>query len=183
MRISQQGLLAVLLISAGAMPATAQLVSGGGETFIAGGFGDPPQPLKSHFAFRIDRAADGTVSGNFDCLALAPTADTGAFTGQFTRNVMYVTGKITTLDLISDDTARFSGTATVTGIGAGPNLPFDCEVTPGPGVSGKPGVGVTAGDAGATMTLVVSGLTFNEVVTNGAIRINLPKERKGRRKK
>jgi hypothetical protein len=108
---------------------------------------------------------------------LAPTAESGAFNGDFTRNVMYVTGRITSLHALSKDAASFSGTARVTGIGAGVDLPFDCDVTAGPPASTKPGVGVTAGDAGATMKLVVSGLTFDEVVTNGAIRINLPKKK------
>lgn len=172
--------LAVFLAATG-MPARGQLVSGGGETFIAGGFGNPPKPLKSQFGFRIDRAEDGSISGTFDCLALAPESDSGAGSGQFTKNIMYVTGAITALDSLTKEAASFSGTATVTGIGAGANMPFTCKVTSGPPAqTGKSGVGVTAGTAGATMTLVVSGLTFNEVVTNGEIRINVPKDRKRR---
>jgi hypothetical protein len=176
------GGLAVSIILAARL-AGAQLVSGGGETMIAGGSGDPPQPLKTNFALRIDETPDGGVKGTFDCLALAPEAATGQGSGSFTHNVMYVTGKITELKSITKDSASFSGVATVTGIGAGAGLPFDCNVTSGPqpAASGKSGgVGVTGGGAGATMNLVVSGLTFDEVVTNGAIRINPPKRGKGK---
>ena len=179
MKIAHIGVTIAFILASCSGPLHAQLVSGGGETFIAGGFGDPPQPLKSNFAFRIDRADDGTVTGSFDCLALAPESEMGLASGQFTKNVMYVTGTITTLESLSTDAASFSGTATVTGIGAGKQLPFSCKVASGPAqAAGKSAVGVTAGTAGATMTLVVSGLTFNEVVTNGAIRISTPKNRK-----
>ena len=173
--------LGFLVVMLAAGPSAAQIVSGGGETMIAGGFGDPLQPLKTNFAFRIDETPDGGVKGTFDCLALAPETTNGAGSGSFTHNVMYVTGKITELKSITKDSASFSGVATVTGIGAGTELPFDCNVTSGPvpAASGKSGgVGVTAGGAGATMNLVVSGLTFDEVVTNGAIRINPPKRKK-----
>lgn len=182
MKVLLNAVIVACLVVALRIPAQAQLlVAGGGESLINGGFGDPPVPLKGHMAFRIDRLADGTISGSFDCIALAPTSDTGAFSGQFTKNIMYVTGKITSLDSFSKDAASFSGTSTVTGVGAGQNLPFTCEVTPGPGVSGKGAVGVTPGGAGATMVLTVSGLTFNEVLTSGGIHINVPKE-KGKKK-
>lgn len=168
---------AALLVITDAGLASAQLVSGGGEAIIAGGFGFPPVPLKNIFAFRIDRTPEGGVTGTFDCLALAPTTKNGPGSGEFTENIMYVTGKITSVTLHGGGAASFSGTATVTGVGAGLDLPFDCDVTQGPGgpSEGGGGVGVMPGGPGATMTLAVSGLVFNEVLTSGAIRVSSPR--------
>jgi hypothetical protein len=153
--------------------ARAQLVSGGGETIVTGGAGFPPVPVKTNFGFAIDTTPDGKVTGTFDCFALLPHRATGNKSGLFTDNFMYVTGQITSLEVLSDDKIVFGGKATVTGLGAGLDLPFDCDVSsgPDPGEGGQ-GVGITSGGPGATMTLRVSGLTFNEVLTAGAIRMD-----------
>jgi hypothetical protein len=168
---------AFLLLAA---PAGAQIISGGGETIVTGGSGGTPLvPVKTTFAFRIVKAGDN-VSGTFDCLALAPSAVSGPGSGAFTENIMYVTGKVTNVASVTKTGAVFSGTATVTGLGAGVNLPFNCAVQNGGGVATaiKPsGTGVTTGNAGAHMTLVVSGLTFDELIVSGGISIGPNKKK------
>jgi hypothetical protein len=175
-----RGLLRLLILLA-ATPAGAQLIAGGGESIVHGGTGgNSPIPVKTVFGFNIQKNGD-QVTGTFDCLALAPHAATGPGSGEFTDNVMYVTGTVTAVQAVDKTSATFSGTANVTGIGAGLNLPFNCEVKAAPAQTAvKPGgVGVTAGGAGAHMTLVVSGLTFDESITTGGISISpLPKKKK-----
>jgi len=67
---------------------------------------------------------------------------------------MYVTGEIASPE-IHGARAILKGTATVTGLGAGSHLPFTATVE--------------AGGPGVRLVLVVSGLTFDEVVVDGAI--------------
>lgn len=93
--------------------------------------------------------------GKFECLALAPSRKAGdPGSGSFDTNVMYVTGKILSAE-IQGRLATMKGIATVTGLDAGTNLPFTATAEPG--------------GPGARMVLVVSGLTFDEVVNEGAI--------------
>jgi hypothetical protein len=128
-------------------------VSGAGRTIIEGGTGGTmPQPVTTTVAFRAN--AHG---GDFECLALAPANTTGAGSGEFTVNVMYVTGKVTSVE-VDQRTAVLGGTATVTGLGAGQNMPFKAQVF--------------AGGPGATVTLEVSGLTFHEIVLEGQISVD-----------
>jgi hypothetical protein len=94
--------------------------------------------------------------GDFECLALAPAKATGAGSGEFTANVMYVTGKVTSTE-IAQGTATMRGTATVTGLGAGRDVPFIAVVA--------------AGGPGATIRLNVSGLTFHEILLEGQINV------------
>src|SRR5207248_2828400 len=62
--------------------------------------------------------------GRFECLALAPSALPGSpGSGNFDTNVMYVTGTITAVQ-INGSVAVLTGSATVTGLGAGSNVPF-----------------------------------------------------------
>ena len=70
---------------------------------------------------------------------------------------MYVTGKVTSVDADGQH-ASLRGTATVTGLGAGENVPFTARVT--------------AGGSGATVTLSVSGFTFREILVEGHIAID-----------
>ena len=121
-------------------------VRGGGTSLVAGGTGAPSYvPVMTKFAFNW---AGGT--GRFECLALAPSAAAGtAGSGNFDTNAMYVTGTITSAE-IKGNTAILKGTSVVTGIGAGANRAFTLTVTPG--------------GPGATLVLVVSGMTFNEIV-------------------
>ena len=69
---------------------------------------------------------------------------------------MYVTGPITSVS-VKGTTAVFNGTANVTGLGAGSNVPFTATAV--------------AGGAGTTLVLVISGLTFNEIVLTGQITV------------
>jgi hypothetical protein len=131
-----------------------QQVSGAGKTIIEGGTGAPAYiPVTTVLAFH----ANGQ-SGDFECLALAPAAGSGApESGQFEVNAMYVTGKVTSLQ-VSNGTAVLTGTAVVTGLGAGPSQAFTFTVK--------------AGGPGTTATLVVSGLTFHEILLEGQVKID-----------
>jgi len=128
-------------------------VSGAGRTIIEGGTGGTsPLPVTTTVAFHAD--AQG---GDFECLAFLPSQATGPGSGEFDMNVMYVTGKVTSLE-IDKGAATLRGTATVTGLGAGQDLPFT--------------VLVHAGGPGTTVKLDVSGLTFPETLLDGHISVD-----------
>ena len=126
-------------------------VRGGGTSLVAGGTGAPSFiPVMTKFAFNWSGS-----TGRFECLALMPSASAGTpGSGNFDTNAMYVTGPITSAE-VNGNTAILKGTAAVTGIGAGSNRPFTLTVT--------------RGGPGATLVLVVSGMTFNEIVIEGEI--------------
>ena len=127
------------------------VIRGGGTTIVEGGTGAPSfDPVITKFAFNWRSGG-----GHFECLALAANAPAGdPESGNFDTNVMYVTGEIESAD-VGGGVARFEGTATVTGLGAGENEPFT--------------VRVTRGGPGATLVLRVSELTFREIVLEGQI--------------
>jgi hypothetical protein len=126
--------------------------AGAGETIIQGGTGgDTPLPVTTVVAFH---ARPG--GGHFECLALAPPRATGPGSGEFTVNVMYVTGEVRSLT-VNGDTAVLRGVATVTGIGAGQRQPFT--------------VRLTEGGPGATLVLTISGLTFREILVDGRFTV------------
>jgi hypothetical protein len=128
-------------------------VSGAGKTIIEGGTGGTaPLPVTTLVAFHAD--AQG---GDFECLAFTPSEVTGAGSGEFNVNVMYVTGKVTSLE-IGNGLATMRGTATVTGLGAGQGLPFTASVH--------------AGGPGTTVKLDVSGLAFAEILVDGHISMD-----------
>ena len=128
-------------------------VSGAGKTIIEGGTGGAaPVPVTTLVAFHAD--AQG---GDFECLALAPSQITSTGSGEFDANVMYVTGKVASLE-IGKGVATLRGTATVTGLGAGQDVPFTALVH--------------AGGPGTTVRLDVSGLTFPEILVDGHISID-----------
>jgi hypothetical protein len=79
-----------------------------------------------------------------------------AGSGNFDTNVMYVTGPITSVS-VEGTAAVFKGTASVTGLGAGSNLPFVATAR--------------AGGPGTTLVLLISGLTFHEIVLAGQITV------------
>jgi len=134
---------------AGAEGANHLLVSGAGRTIIEGGSGGAaPVPVETVLAFHAS-----STGGAFEGLALAPTVTES---GSFETNVMYVTGKVTSA-AVTGSTAVLHGTATVTGIGAGQNVPFTATVQ--------------AGGPGTTVVLEISGLTFHEILLEGQIRI------------
>lgn len=126
-------------------------VQGAGTTIVEGGTGAPSfTPVITKFAFHTRGG-----QGDFECLALAPSASAGSpGSGNFDTNVMYVTGEITAAKT-QGDTAVLTGTATVTGLGAGSNKPFTATVT--------------RGGPGATLVLEVSGNTFHETLLDGQI--------------
>src|SRR5215470_9718082 len=128
-------------------------VSGAGTSLIEGGTGAPSfHPVETTFAFHWSNG-----QGHFECLALTPSAAPGsAGSGTFDTNAMYVTGPITSVS-VEGTTAILKGTASVTGLGAGSNVPFTATAT--------------AGGPGTTLVLVVSGLTFNEIVLAGQITV------------
>ena len=98
----------------------------------------------------------GVVTGDFECLARAPESGTGTGSAQFTVNAMYVTGRITGATL-SGDTAALKGVATITGLGAGTNVPFE--------------IVVQRGGPGATAVLTTAGLVFHEILVEGSIEV------------
>lgn len=134
-------------------PAKHGRVFGAGKTIIEGGTGGAaPLPVTTLVAFHADKQG-----GDFECLAFAPSHETGADSGEFDANVMYVTGKVTSLQ-IGKRVAILSGTATVTGLGAAPSTPFTATVH--------------EGGPGTTIKLEVSGLTFPEILVDGHISLD-----------
>jgi hypothetical protein len=129
----------------------ASSISGAGTSLIESGTGAPSfHPVETTFAFHWSNG-----QGHFECLALTPSAVPGsAGSGTFNTNVMYVTGPITSVS-VEGTTAVFRGTASVTGLGAGSNVPFMATAR--------------AGGPGTTLVLVISGLTFREIVLAGQI--------------
>jgi hypothetical protein len=144
----------VVLFAAGAAQARTdsdhlKVIQGGGTTIVTGG-GPGLAPVITKFGFHW---RDG--EGKFECLALVPSAKAGTpGSGNFDTNAMYVTGVIASAE-IDGPRAVLKGLATVTGLGAGSHLPFSATAE--------------AGGPGAKMVLIVSGLTFDEVVIDGAI--------------
>jgi hypothetical protein len=129
---------------------------GGGVTIVQGGAGPSAgfMPVITKIAFHAERSGNQVV-GAFECLALAPTAPTGAGSGDFTVNAMYVTGTINSAAVTRESTTLM-GTATITGLGAGTNVPFTFTFR--------------QGGPGATAVLVTEGsprLTFNEILLEG----------------
>jgi hypothetical protein len=142
--------------------AAAFTVIGGGESMITGGNGTALlgelMPVKTLFSFHATKARGGAVEGKFECLALAPSGPSGAGSGQFTQNVMYVTGGVTALEQLSKDTALIKGEGRCSGLGAGEIVIFEATVT--------------RGGPGATIRLKVNtlpGIEFFEIVTSGSI--------------
>lgn len=145
----------------GAIPGAAQtIVRGGGNTIIEGGTGSPSfTPVLTTLAFRAE-SNGSSVTGSFQCLARSPEppSSTGASqSANFDVNIMYVVGQVTGAT-VSGDQATLTGTATVTGLGAGTNVPFTATVQ--------------QGGPGSTVILKVSGLTFHEILLDGNIKLN-----------
>jgi hypothetical protein len=151
--------MASAVISVCAQPAQAAkvLARGAGQTIIQGGTGQAGGfvPVITTIAFHAERQGQG-VSGSFECLAIAPAAPTGDGSGQFTVNAMYVTGQITSV-VVDGETATLKGTATITGLGAGTNVPFTFVVR--------------KGGPGSTAVLTASGLTFHEILLEGSFEV------------
>ncbi len=163
-RVNHILLLAMIAMATAMTPVYAQpaqaakgLARGGGKTIVQGGTGSAGGfvPVVTTIAFHAEQKGQA-VSGGFECLALVPALPTGNGSGQFTVNAMYVTGQITSAQ-VEGDTATLKGTATITGLGAGSNVPFTFVVR--------------RGGPGATAVLTTEGslhLTFNEILLEGA---------------
>lgn len=128
------------------------LIQGGGTTMVTGGTGSPDfTPVITKFGIHWRNG-----QGRLECLALAPGVKAGdPGSGTFDTNAMYVTGTIESVD-IHGKVATFRGKATVTGLGAGSDLPFTATAE--------------RGGPGARFVLTVSGLTFDEIVIDGGIK-------------
>ena len=137
---------------------TGPVARGAGTTIIHGGTGSPDfLPVITTVAFHAEDSG-GDTTGEFDCLAFAPDAKTPQ-SGQLTVNAMYVAGKITGA-IVQGDTATLTGTASITGLGSGTNVPFTFVVH--------------NGGPGATATLTVNSLSFpfNEILVQGAFQVH-----------
>jgi hypothetical protein len=148
-------LFAPLVLGSNSQSAT--LARGAGTTIIQGGTGSAGGflPVLTTLAFHAEQQG-GVVTGDFECLARAPESGTGTGSAQFTVNAMYVTGRITGATL-SGDTAALKGVATITGLGAGTNVPFE--------------IVVQRGGPGATAVLTTAGLVFHEILVEGSIEV------------
>src|SRR5260370_2146956 len=123
------------------------IARGAGTTIMHGGTGAPNfVTVITTIAFHAERSGAG-VTGEFECLALAPPPPgTGPGNGQFTENAMYVAGQVTGAN-VHADTATLTGTAVITGLGAGTNVPFTFVVQ--------------TGGPGSAAVLTVNSLTFS----------------------
>jgi hypothetical protein len=72
---------------------------------------------------------------------------------------MYVAGKVTGASVQHGDTATLTGTADITGLGAGTNVPFTFVVH-----KGGPG-------ASAVLTVNSLSFPFNEILVQGAFHV------------
>jgi hypothetical protein len=135
------------------------IARGGGTTIIHGGTGSPEfVPVITTIAFHAARTGNG-ATGSFECLAEAPEAGTGSKSAQFTVNAMYVTGQVTGAS-VHGDTATLTGTANITGLGAGSNVSFTFVVE--------------KGGPGATSLLTVGTLPtlpFHEILLSGSFEV------------
>jgi len=135
-----------------------QIARGAGTTIIHGGTGSPNfVPVITTIAFHAERSGGG-VTGEFECLALAPEPASGPGSGQFTVNAMYVAGKVTGAS-VHEDTATLTGVADITGLGAGTNVRFTFVVH--------------KGGPGSAAVLTVNSLTFpfHEILVQGAFQV------------
>jgi hypothetical protein len=137
--------------AAGGGATSAVHVQGAGTTMLEGGTGAPDfVPVITKLAFHWN----GT-KGDLECLALAPSAVAGEpGSGDFDTNAMYVTGPITS-GIVGGSRVVLEGTATVTGLGAGEDLPFTLVAF--------------RGGPGTRVILRVSGLVFREIMLEGEI--------------
>jgi hypothetical protein len=135
------------------------IARGAGTTMLQGGTGPTAfTPVLTKLAFHAERS-QGSVTGGFDCLATAPESATGSKSAEFTVNVMYVVGTVEGAT-VDGDTATLTGHASITGLGAGSNVPFTFVVR--------------GGGPGATAVLIVNTMTtvpFHEVLLTGNFEV------------
>ena len=133
------------------------IARGAGTTLIEGGTGSSGGfiPVFTTLAFHAEQDG-GAVTGDFECFARVPESGTGAGSAAFTVNAMYVTGRITGA-VVNGDAATLTGTATITGLGAGSNVPFV--------------IVVHRGGPGTTAVLTTGSLVFHEILVEGSIEV------------
>jgi hypothetical protein len=139
------------------------IARGAGKTIIEGGTGAAGGfvPVITTVAFHAERTAAG-VTGSFECLALAPQFTSGTpGSGTFNVNVMYVTGTVKTAN-VDGDTVTLTGTASITGLGAGNNVPFTFVAR--------------EGGPGSNAILTTGGLKFNEILVEGQFQFSKSKD-------
>ena len=103
---------------ASAQSGEGSIARGGGTTIVQGGTGSPGfVPVETTIAFHAEKSGN-IVAGGFECFARVPAVSTGPGSAQFTVNAMYVTGHVTGA-VVGGDTATLTGTAQITGLGAG----------------------------------------------------------------
>jgi hypothetical protein len=144
---------------------TSTVARGAGKTIIEGGTGKKGGSVRilTTIAFHSERTAGGAITGDFECLARAPETETGNDSADFTVNAMYVSGQIKTA-VVQGDAATLSGTANITGLGAGTDVPFT--------------VVVKKGGPGATAVLTTTGppeLVFHEILLEGRFEVSQDK--------
>ena len=136
------------------------IARGAGTTIVQGGTGSPGFiPVLTTIAFHAEKSGN-IVTGGFECFAQVPAVATGPGSAQFTVNAMYVTGQVTGA-VVGGDTATLTGTARITGLGAGSGVPFELVVH--------------RGGPGATAVLTTRGspvLVFNEILTEGSFQVS-----------
>jgi hypothetical protein len=164
--------LGILASSIGiAQPAREISIVGGGNTLLCGGDGGMmqkdaslPTPVLTFLSFQATKHGAQT-SGQFECLALGPTNPKSfePSSGDFTTNVMYVTGTVNELE-IDGSKATLRGKALITGVGAGKDLQFTFRTE--------------EGGPGAHMILTTENpehgkdpLVFREQMIEGSVRI------------
>jgi hypothetical protein len=133
------------------------IARGAGTTIIEGGTGSAGGfvPVFTTLAFHAEQNG-GSVTGDFECFARVPGSATGAGSAAFTVNAMYVTGQITGA-VVSGDSATLTGMATITGLGAGTNVPFK--------------IVVRRGGPGTTAVLTTGDLVFHEILLEGSVEV------------
>jgi len=138
------------------------IARGAGTTIIEGGTGSAGGfvPVFTTLALHAEQDG-GAVTGDFECFARVPGNATGSGSATFTVNAMYVTGRITGA-VLHGDAATLTGTATITGLGAGTNVPFE--------------IVVHKGGPGTTAVLTAAGLVFHEILVEGSIEVFERKE-------
>ena len=155
----------VFLLSFPARSVSAQsgdksIANGAGTTIVQGGTGSPSFiPVLTTIAFHAEKSGN-TVTGGFECFARVPAVTTGSGSAQFTVNAMYVTGQVTGAT-VAGATATLTGTAQITGLGAGTGVPWELVVH--------------SGGPGATAVLTTKGspvLVFNEILTEGSFQVS-----------
>jgi hypothetical protein len=135
----------------------ATIARGAGTTIIEGGTGSTGGfiPVFTTLAFHAEQDA-GSVTGDFECFARVPESGAGSGSAAFTVNAMYVTGRITGA-VVNGDSATLTGRATITGLGAGSNVPFE--------------IIVRSGGPGTTAVLTTGSLVFHEILVEGSIEV------------